>query len=308
MNYLTLLAAQAAGKGSSWTMILMMVAVFAVMYFLMIRPQKKKQKEEQAMRDNLQIGDEITTIGGIVGKIVTVKDDSLIIETGADRNRMKITRWAISQNNTANEKLAAERAAAKEAAEKEKAARMEAKGKTPKKKNKEEKEIDGVKTTITTGKVEITDNENSVYKYQLIKVTDSNKDFETLIENMNKATNMFEKLKAYKHFYNRYYELVPSPRDLAWQEVKNMTIPQPETSENGDKYILWLMQDGDIIDLQVLTCTRAEDGGEEIETVIVKETSKLPFTYDSMILFIVLGVLIVLAIVLLIVKNRKNEK
>lgn len=139
MNYLTLLAQATGTKGSSWTMILMMVAVFAVMYFLMIRPQKKKQKEEQAMRDNLQIGDEITTIGGIVGKIVTVKDDSLIIETGADRNRMKITRWAISQNNTANEKLAAERAAAKEAAEKEKAARMEAKGKTPKKKNKEEK-------------------------------------------------------------------------------------------------------------------------------------------------------------------------
>ncbi len=140
MNYLTLLAAQAAGKGSNWTMILMMVGVFVIMYFLMIRPQKKKQKEEQAMRDNLQIGDEITTIGGIVGKIVTVKDDSLIIETGADRNRMKITRWAISQNNTANEKLAAERAAAKEAAEKEKAARMEAKGKTPKaKKKKEEK-------------------------------------------------------------------------------------------------------------------------------------------------------------------------
>lgn len=141
MNYLTLLAAQAAGKGSNWTMILMMVGVFVIMYFLMIRPQKKKQKEEQAMRDNLQIGDEITTIGGIVGKIVTVKDDSLIIETGADRNRMKITRWAISQNNTANEKLAAERAAAKEAAEKEKAARMEAKGKTPKAKKKKEKKF-----------------------------------------------------------------------------------------------------------------------------------------------------------------------
>ena len=135
------LAAQAtSGKSGSLSMILMMAAIFAVMYFLMIRPQNKKQKEEQAMRDNLQIGDEITTIGGIVGKIVTVKDDTLIIETGADRNRMKITRWAISQNNTANEKLAAERAAAKEAAEKEKAARMEAKGKTPKsKKKKEEK-------------------------------------------------------------------------------------------------------------------------------------------------------------------------
>ena len=135
------LAAQAtSGKSGSLSMILMMAAIFALMYFLMIRPQKKKQKEEQAMRDNLQIGDEITTIGGIVGKIVTVKDDTLIIETGADRNRMKITRWAIGQNNTANEKLAAERAAAKEAAEKEKAARMEAKGKTPKsKKKKEEK-------------------------------------------------------------------------------------------------------------------------------------------------------------------------
>lgn len=176
------------------------------------------------------------------------------------------------------------------------------------KKNKEEKEVDGEKTTITTGKVEITDEENSLYKYQLIKVTDSNKDFETLVENMNKATNMFEKLKAYKHFYNRYYELVPSPRDVAWQEVKNMTIPQPETSENGDKYILWLMQDGDIIDLQILTCTRVEDRGEETETIIVKETSKLPFTYDSMVLFIILGVLIVLLIVLLIVKKRKNEK
>ena len=135
------LAAQAtSGKSGSLSMILMMAAICAFVYFLMIRPQKKKQKEEQAMRDNLQIGDEITTIGGIVGKIVTVKDDTLIIETGADRNRMKITRWAISQNNTANEKLAAERAAAKEAAEKEKAARMEAKGKTPKsKKKKEEK-------------------------------------------------------------------------------------------------------------------------------------------------------------------------
>lgn len=134
MNYL------AASTGtSSWTSILLMVGIFAVMYFLMIRPQKKKQKEEQAMRDNLQIGDEVTTIGGIIGKIVTVKDESLIIETGADRNRMKITRWAISQNNTANEKLAAEQAAQKEAIEKEKAARMEAKGKTPKKKKKEEK-------------------------------------------------------------------------------------------------------------------------------------------------------------------------
>ena len=113
------------GAGGGIGMIIMLVAMFAIMYFMMIRPQKKKQKEEQAMRDNVQIGDEITTIGGIVGRVVTVKDDSLIIETGADRNKMKIMRWAVGTNNTANEKIEAERQAAKEAAEAEKLAKME---------------------------------------------------------------------------------------------------------------------------------------------------------------------------------------
>ena len=95
------------------------------------------------MRDSIEVGDEITTIGGIVGRVVTVKEDSLIIETGADRNKMKITRWAVSTNNTANEKLEAERAAAKEAQEAEKAARMEeakAKSKANRKKSKKNKE------------------------------------------------------------------------------------------------------------------------------------------------------------------------
>ncbi|MCQ2463007.1 MAG: preprotein translocase subunit YajC [Clostridia bacterium] len=107
--------------GSSFTFIILLVVMFAVMYFVSIRPQKKKQKEEQQMRDNLQIGDEVTTIGGILGRVVAVKEDSIVIETGADRNKMKITRWAIQTNNTATEKAEAERAAAKEAAEKAKA-------------------------------------------------------------------------------------------------------------------------------------------------------------------------------------------
>ena len=136
MNFL----AAANSSTGGWTMIIWMVVIFGVMYLLMIRPQRKQQKQEQQMRDNLQIGDEVTTIGGIVGRIVTVKDDSLIIETGVDRNHLKVTRWAISQNNTANEKLAAERAAAKEAAEKEKEARREAQGKPAKKKKKEKEE------------------------------------------------------------------------------------------------------------------------------------------------------------------------
>lgn len=113
-------ATSATGSKSMLPMILMMVALFAIMYFFTIRPQKKQQKKEQEMRDATQVGDEITTIGGIMGRVVTVKEDSLIIETGADRNKMKIARWAIQMNNTANEKLMAEREAAKAAQAKEK--------------------------------------------------------------------------------------------------------------------------------------------------------------------------------------------
>ncbi len=116
INFLT--ATPAEGSSS---MIIMLVAMFALMYFVMIRPQKKRQKEEQAMRDAVEVGDDITTIGGICGKVVTTKEDSLIIETGADRNRMVIKRWAVQMNNTANERLQAEREAAKAAAEKAKA-------------------------------------------------------------------------------------------------------------------------------------------------------------------------------------------
>lgn len=120
--------------GGNSSMLLIFGVMIVAMYFLTIRPQKKRQKEEQAMRDNIQVGDEITTIGGIIGRVVTVKEDSIIIETGADKNRLKFARWSISQNNTANEKLAAEREAAKAAQQKEKEARLEAKGKGRKKK------------------------------------------------------------------------------------------------------------------------------------------------------------------------------
>ncbi len=137
MNFaFNLLEATTTGQGNSWTTILLMVALFGVMYFVMIRPQKKKQKEEQEMRDAIQIGDEITTIGGIFGRVVTVKEDSLVIETGADRTKMKITRWAIQTNNTAEDRLQAERAAQAAAKEAEKAEK--GKGRRSKKADKEE--------------------------------------------------------------------------------------------------------------------------------------------------------------------------
>lgn len=119
----------ANGKASMLPMLIMIAVLFAAMYFFTIRPQKKQQKKEQEMRDGTQVGDEITTIGGIMGRVVTVKEDSLIIETGADRNKMKIARWAIQMNNTANEKLQAEREAAKAAQAKEREEKAKKKSK-----------------------------------------------------------------------------------------------------------------------------------------------------------------------------------
>ncbi len=83
--------------------ILMLIAMFVLMYFLMIRPQKKKQKEEQKMRDDVRVGDQIITIGGIMGRVVTVREDSLVIETGADRNKLTIKKWALQANETVHE-------------------------------------------------------------------------------------------------------------------------------------------------------------------------------------------------------------
>ncbi len=108
-------------QGSSMSMILMMVALFAAMYFFTIRPQKKQQKMEQEIRENTQIGDEITTIGGICGKVVSVKDDTVVIETGSDRVKIKFKKYAIQTNHTANEKIQAEREAAKAAMQEKKA-------------------------------------------------------------------------------------------------------------------------------------------------------------------------------------------
>ena len=76
--------------------ILMLVVLFVIMYFLMIRPENKRKKKAQEMRDSLKKGDTITTIGGIVGKIVMVKPDTIVIETSDDRVRMELTKWAVS--------------------------------------------------------------------------------------------------------------------------------------------------------------------------------------------------------------------
>ena len=80
---------------------LIMVAVmFALLYFMMIRPENKRKKEAQAMRDSLSVGDEITTIGGLTGTICQVKENTIVLESGVDRVRVEFTKWAISSKGT----------------------------------------------------------------------------------------------------------------------------------------------------------------------------------------------------------------
>ncbi|GHV06960.1 preprotein translocase subunit YajC [Clostridia bacterium] len=91
----------AEGEGGGLAaMLLSTVLPFAlligVMYFFMIRPESKRKKEAAKMRNELIVGDELTTIGGIVGKVVSIKDDTITLETGADRVRIKVMRWAVS--------------------------------------------------------------------------------------------------------------------------------------------------------------------------------------------------------------------
>ncbi len=89
--------------GSFISSLVVMVLVFVMMYFIMIRPQKKKEKEAKEMRDNLQIGDEVTTIGGITGIIVRKGEDTVVIETGGDRSKIRVKLWAISENATVHD-------------------------------------------------------------------------------------------------------------------------------------------------------------------------------------------------------------
>lgn len=121
-------------------MILIYVALFAVLYLVLIRPNSKKKKAEQEMRNNIAIGDDVTTIGGIVGRIVAIKEDedAFIIETGSDRVKMKFKKWAISSVDTVKEtaqttqkskleQLQEAREAKRKAKEERKAAKEEAK-------------------------------------------------------------------------------------------------------------------------------------------------------------------------------------
>ncbi|MCD8056089.1 MAG: preprotein translocase subunit YajC [Clostridiales bacterium] len=80
---------------SGWLTIVMLVVMFVIFYFFLIRPQKKQEKETNAMRDALTVGDEITTIGGIIGKVISIKEETVMIETGKEKTKIRILKSAV---------------------------------------------------------------------------------------------------------------------------------------------------------------------------------------------------------------------
>ena len=111
------------GTAGMPSMLLTLVLMLAVFYFMLIRPENKRKKEAEQMRSSVKNGDKITTIGGIVGTVVNVKEDKLVIETGADQVRIEIAKWAMYSNETAAEAAKAQAKKAQEEKAKAKAAK-----------------------------------------------------------------------------------------------------------------------------------------------------------------------------------------
>ena len=113
-------AGMAMGSNPS-SMIIMLVLMIGVFYFMLIRPENKRKKEAEQLRSSLKNGDSITTIGGITGTVVDVKEDRFVIETGADRVRLELMKWALSSNDTAAKNAAEQAKKVQEAKAKAKA-------------------------------------------------------------------------------------------------------------------------------------------------------------------------------------------
>ena len=106
------------------SMLPMLVICIALFYFMLIRPENKRKKEAQKMREAVKVGDKVVTIGGIVGTVVNVKDERFVMETSADQVRIEFEKWALSTNETADAKAKEEAAKAQEAKAKAKAAKQ----------------------------------------------------------------------------------------------------------------------------------------------------------------------------------------
>lgn len=168
----------------------------------------------------------------------------------------------------------------------------------------EEKEVNGNTVTVTTGKVVLEEEGN--YEYQIVKLPNTDKynelmDLAERISKISKETDMYSKLVLYTRFNTLYNELSSELDNDAWKEVENQEILQPEDTENGDKYVLWIKGE-DILDAQFLTSKYDE------EKVIEKITTKLPVTYDNNTLLVVLAVLVIAIVAVSVrIKSLKKE-
>ncbi|MBR1563033.1 MAG: preprotein translocase subunit YajC [Ruminococcus sp.] len=100
---LTVFAEQQGSTAQMLITFLPLVLILAVFYFIIIKPQRKQEKEDAKMRDNLEIGDEVVTNGGIVGIVFQIKEDTVVIETGGDRSKIRVKKWAIAKNETVHD-------------------------------------------------------------------------------------------------------------------------------------------------------------------------------------------------------------
>ena len=173
--------------------------------------------------------------------------------------------------------------------------------------------IDGVTKKYTSGTVKITDDENSTYFYQRILLPSSSKynKLMELAEEINasySSMSMYNKVNKAIEFNNLFDELI---QVAEWTKVENMTIEQPENSKDGDKYIVFLKKETngqtDKVDAQFLTCKDNYIPEVKTEKVVTKTTAKLPITYDSVLLIVILGI-IVLAIIIVYARMRKINK
>ncbi|MCD7960216.1 MAG: preprotein translocase subunit YajC [Ruminococcus sp.] len=134
-------------SSTGWSSIIFLILIFVVLYFILIRPQRKKDKETKAMQSSLQEGDEIVTIGGIVGLVVKVSEDTIMIETGSNRNRIRIKSWAVQENVTVSEN------AKREQEEKVAAAKAKQEAKLAKKNKKKGIELENGSDSTSDGDI-----------------------------------------------------------------------------------------------------------------------------------------------------------
>ncbi len=97
------LANNNANSAMSLVSLVPLILIIVVFYFLLIRPQRKKDKQDAIMRKNLQVGDEVVTAGGVVGIVFSIKEDTVVVETGGDRSKIRVKKWAIAQNLTVHD-------------------------------------------------------------------------------------------------------------------------------------------------------------------------------------------------------------